>query len=176
MDPRWVVIVLANAFLVFLGGQFNHYLAHLPASVFLAGLCLPVAGLRLRFRPGLIAMFLSGLVVDAGRPVPFGSTALLLGVLFTCWYSVRSRLPRDGVAPVVFGALLANLVLFLAQPFLVGATLAVGASWSRVVVDLILSQVAVTILAPWFYALQEQALLLRGVNLAEEAREPGGAL
>lgn len=176
MDPRWVIIVLANALLVFLGGQLNHYLAHLPASVFLTGLCLPVAGLRLRFRPGLIAMFLSGLVVDAGRPVPFGSSALLLSTLFTWWYSVRSRLPREGVGPVVFGALIANLLLFGAQPLLVGAPLATGATWSRVAVDLVFSQIAVALLAPWFAALQEQALLLRGVNLAEEAREPGGTL
>ena len=176
MDPRWIVIVLANALLAFLGGQLNHHLAPLPVSVFLLGLCLPVAGLRLRLRPGLIAMFLSGLFVDAARPVPFGSTALLLAALFTCWHAVRSRLPRDGAAPVVVGALVANLVLFLAQPLLLGATLAGGATWGRVVVDLLCSQLVVGLLAPWFFALQEQALLLRGVNLTEEAREPGGAL
>jgi hypothetical protein len=176
MDPRWVVIVLANAFLVFLEGQLNHYLAHAPVSVFLAGLCLPVAGLRLRFRPGLIAMFLSGLVLDAARPVPFGSSALLLGTLFTCWHSVRSRLPRDGVAPPLIGALVANLGLFLVQPLLLGAPLATGATASRILVDLLFSQLAVVLLGTWFFALQEQALLLRGVNLADEARQPGGAL
>lgn len=176
MDPRWIVIVMANGLLAFLGGQFNHYLAHFPVSVFLFGLCLPVAGLRLRFRPGMIAMFLSGLVIDAARPVPFGSSSLILCALYTCWHAVRTRLPRDGVAPPVIGALLANLALFLAQPLLLGATLAIGASWSRVLVDLLLSQFAVIVIGPWFFALQEQALLLRGVNLAEEARAPGGAL
>jgi hypothetical protein len=176
MDPRWIVIVLANGLLAFLGGQLNHHLAVFPVSVFLLGLALPVAGLRLRFRPGMIAMCLSGLVLDSTRPVPFGSSALILAALYTCWHSVRSRLPRDGVAPAVIGALLANLVLFLAQPLLLGATLAGGASWSRVLVDLVLSQFAVVLVGPWFFALQEQALLLRGVNLAEEARAPGGAL
>lgn len=175
MDPRWIIIVLANALLVFLGGQINHYLAHLPVSVFLLGLCLPVAGLRLRFRPGFIAMAVSGLVLDATRPVPFGSTALLLAALFTCWHGVRTRFPRDGVAPAVIGAMLANLVLFLAQPLLIPGALA-GSTSSRVLVDLLCSQFAVGLLGPWFFALQEQALLLRGVNLADEARAPGGAL
>ncbi|MBK8475447.1 MAG: hypothetical protein IPL39_03830 [Opitutaceae bacterium] len=175
MDPRWIVIVLANALLVFLGGQLNHYLAHFAVSVFLGGLCLPVAGLRLRFRPGFIAMAVSGLVLDATRPVPFGSTALLLTALFTGWHAVRSRLPRTGTAPAVVGAVLANLVIFLAQPLLIPGALATTTG-SRVAVDLICSQVVVVVLGPWFFALQEQALLLRGVNLAEEARAPGGAL
>ena len=70
----------------------------------------------------------------------------------------------------------ANLVLFLAQPLLLGAPLAGSATWGRVAVDLLCSQLVAGLLAPWFFALQEQALLLRGVNLTEEAREPGGAL
>ncbi len=176
MDPRWIVVVLANALHVFLGGQFNHYLAHFPVSAFLFGACLPLAGLRLRFGPGLIAVFLSGLVVDAGRPVPFGSSAVLLGLLFTCWHAVRSRLPREGAAPPIIGALVANLVLFFAQPLLLGTDVALGATWGRVLVDLLLSQFIVALLMPWFIALQEQALLLQGVNLADEARQPGGAL
>ncbi|MFT3831185.1 MAG: hypothetical protein QM691_15925 [Opitutaceae bacterium] len=176
MDPRWVVIVLANAVLVFLEGQVNHYLAHAPVSVYLCGLALPVAGLRLRFRPGLIAMFLTGLVIDAVRPTPFGSTALLLATLFTAWHSIRARLPRDGVAPPLVGALVANLVLFFAQPLLLGPAVATGTTAGRVLMDLLLSQVGVMLLGTWFFALQEQALLLRGVDLAEEARQPGGAL
>lgn len=175
MDPRWIVIVLANALLVFLGSQLNHHLATLPVSVFLFGLCLPVAGLRLRFRPGLIAMVVSGLVLDATRPVPFGSSALLLAALFTCWHAVRARLPRTGTTPAVVGALLANVVLFLAQPLLVPGALA-GATASRILVDLLLSEVAIVVIGPWFFALQEQALMLRGVNLNEEARAPGGVL
>ena len=75
----------------------------------------------------------------------------------------------------MIGALLANLVLFFAQPLLVPGALA-GATASRVLVDLLCSQIAVVVLGPWFFALQEQALLLRGVNLAEEARAPGGSL
>lgn len=176
MDPRWIVIVLANTLLVFLSGQLNHYLGHFSVSAFLFGLALPVAGLRLRVRPGLIAMLLSGLAIDAGRPVPFGSSALILAVLFVCWHAVRSRLPREGAAPSVVGALVANAVLFAAQPFLLGATLASGATWGRVAVDLLLSESAVVLIGPWFFALQEYALLLRGVNLADEARQPGGAL
>jgi rod shape-determining protein MreD len=121
-------------------------------------------------------MFLSGLVVDAARaPVFFGSSAVLLAILFTCWHAVRLRLKRDG-SPAGRRALLANLVLFLAQPLLLGFATAAGTTWSRFLVDLALSEVVVALVIPWFFALQEQALLLRGVDLADEARQPGGAL
>jgi hypothetical protein len=177
MDPRWVVLVLANLLLIFISGQLNHYLGTLPLSVFLAGLYLPVAGLRLRMKPGFIAMFLTGLLLDAGRPVPFGSSSLLLGGLFAVWHSFRSRLPREGVGSAVVGALVANLLLFFAQPLLAGAgTSFASATAGRIFWDLVFSQIAVGLLGPWFFALQEQALMLWGVNLSEEAREPGGAL
>ena len=177
MDPRWIVIVLANALLVFLGGQLNHYLAHWSVSVFLLGAAIPLAGLRLRFQPGLIAMFLSGLLIDAARPpVFFGSSALLYATLFTCWHAIRLRLKRDGLAPQIIGALLANIVLYFAQPLLLGIDVAKGTTLSRLVVDLSLSELAVALVIPWFFALQEHALLLRGVDLANEARQPGGAL
>jgi hypothetical protein len=177
MDPRWVVLVAANLLLIFLGGQCNHYLAHLPVSVFLGGLFLPVAGLRLRMKPGFIALFLTGLFFDAARPVPFGSSALLLGALFATWYTFRPRLPREGMGAAVTGALLANAALFFAQPLLLGPGLAsAAATGSRVFWDFVFSEIAVALLGPWFFALQEKALFLWGVNLAEEAREPGGAL
>ena len=46
----------------------------------------------------------------------------------------------------------------------------------RVAPILLFSELAVALVIPWFFALQEQALLLRGVDLANEARQPGGAL
>jgi hypothetical protein len=174
MDPRWIVVVLANLLLVFLGNQINHHLAVFPVSVFLIGMALPIAGLRLRYPHGLAAMFLSGLLADAGRPVPFGSTALILSALFTIWHSIRTRLPREGAAPAVVGALLANLILFLAQPVLLHLPMRSHELWHRAVIDLLASQLFVALLADWFLALQEQALLLVGVDLAEEARQPGG--
>jgi len=177
MDPRWVVLVLANLLLMFLGGQCNHYLAHLPASVFLAGLFLPVAGQRLRMQPGFVALFLTGLLFDAARPVPFGSSALLLGGLFAVWFTFRPRLPREGVGSAITGALLANAVLFFAQPLLVGPGIAfASATGGRVFWDFLSSEIAVALIGPWFFALQEKALFLWGVNLSEEARAPGGAL
>ena len=176
MDPRWLVVVLANLLLAFLTGQANHTLSHLPASVCLAGLCLPVAALRLRFHTGLIALFLTGLLLDAARPVPFGSGALLLSALLVLWHVLRPRLPREGLVPALAGALLANLVLFFAPPLLAGPDALRSATAGRMGCDLLLSQLGVLVVGPWFFALQDKTLRLWGVDLAREAREPGGTL
>ena len=41
----------------------------------------------------------------------------------------------------------------------------------RVIVDLVLSQLVLCALARWFFALQERALVLWGVDLSEELRQ-----
>lgn len=210
MDPRWVVIALTNGLLVFLMGQVNHEIAPAGMSLFLAGLMVPLAATRLRFRTGVTVMLLSGLLLDAARPSLFGGNSLLLLAIFGGWFFWRARLPRDGAGTAILGALACNLVLFVFQPFFVGAAavidaqdpnlfhwqplffqlkplviesvraarhLAAGAATGeRVLYDLLFSELAVVLLAPWFVALQERALLLCGVNLAEEIREPGGVL
>lgn len=210
MDPRWWVISLTNLLLVFLMGQINHSLSGYSVSLCLAGLMVPLAATRLRLGSGVAVMLLSGFFLDASRPTLFGANSILLLGIFAAWCFWRARLPRDGAATAIVGALVANFVLFIFQPIFVGAAavleaqdpnlyhwqpllvqlkpfvieslraarrLASGAATAdRILVDLLLSELAVAVLAPWFVALQERSLRLCGVNLAEEIREPGGAL
>ena len=70
-------------------------------------------------------------------------------------------------------ALLANLGIFLALSLLLlGRHPAPAAAWTRLLADLIFSQIFLALLAPWFFALQREALLLARVDLAAEQREP----
>ena len=172
VDPRWIVIFATNALLAFLGDQLNHELAPWTTSCLVAGLFVPVAALRLRFRAGLLALLLSCLLFDAARPVYFGSTAIILGTAYTVWQAVRPRTPREGNTPAVLGGLLVNAVLFLLQPLVLDAPSS-GSTFARAAWDLLCSEVAVLVVGPWFFALQERTLQLCGVNLAEEARERG---
>lgn len=210
MDPRWWVISLTNLLLVVLMGQINHGLSGYSISLFLAGLMVPLVATRLRLGSGLVVMLLSGFFLDASRPTLFGANSILLLAIFAGWCFWRARLPREGPATAIIGAMVANFILFVFQPLFVGAAavletqdpnlyhwqpllvqlkpfviesvraahrIATGAATTdRIFIDLLASELAVALLAPWFVALQERALRLCGVNLAEEVREPGGAL
>ncbi len=171
MDPRWIIPFAANLLLAMVAGEANHYLAPYGCSILLSGLALPVAGLRLSLRPGLLAMALTGLAMDALGPTAFGANAVLLMAGLLVLHSIRHRLVRDGATAHVVVALLANLVIFVTQPMLGGGLFAYAAPTpGRIVMDLLLSQIVLAAAALWFFAIQERALVLWGVNLTEELR------
>lgn len=172
MDARWIVPFAANLLLIAITREANHYLAQLSVSIVLGGLVLPVVALRLSQGPGLLAVVLTGLAFDATGPMAFGSTAIILAAALLVVRALRHRLLREHLSTHLAVALLANLLLFFAQPLFSGSTAAYAAPTPmRVVVDLLLSQLVLCMLAWWFFALQERALVLWGVNLSEELRQ-----
>lgn len=171
-DPRWIIPFAANLLLIVLNRELNHYLATLGLSLTLAGLALPLTALRLSTLPGLLAVVLTGLAIDSLNDTAFGSTAVLFATCHLVLRAIRHRLARDSVPTHLAIALLANLALFFAQPLFSGSDLPhASPTVLRVVVDLLFSQVVLIALAWWFFALQERALVLWGVNLAEEMRQ-----
>jgi len=110
--------------------------------------------------------------MDALGPTVFGSSAIILAAGLLAIRGLRHRLLRDSTSTHFAVALLANLVLFVAQPMLAGSITAYEAPTPvRIVVDLALSQILLACLAWWFFALQERALVLWGVDLTEEMRQ-----
>ncbi len=173
MHRRWLITFAAMLLLWSLVAQCNHYLAPYGVSLFVGGLLVTFAALRLALRNGLVATLLTGLAVDALEPVPFGTHLLLFAGLHVAIYHLRSRFPREEVILGVVTALLANLALFLALSFLtLGGQPAANSAWIRLFCDLGASQLFVTAVAPWFFALQEHALAFARVDLGEESRHP----
>jgi rod shape-determining protein MreD len=152
--------------------QVNHYLAPVGAYLFVGGLLVTFAALRLSLRHGLSATLLTGLAIDAVEPGPFGGAHLmLLAVVHVLLFHLRTRFPREETAVGVVTALFANLALFLALSFLaLNHQPAPGVAWLRLLADLGWSQLFVAALAPWFFALQQRALELGRVDLADEHR------
>jgi rod shape-determining protein MreD len=104
---------------------------------------------------------LGGLLCDAVSPVPFGTHAALFATAHVVVYNARERLQRDETAVRVAVALVLNLVLYLAIGFVRIRAMPSGAIvWPRLLSDLLLSQGAVLLCAPWFFALQERSLEL----------------
>ncbi|HKB57920.1 MAG TPA: hypothetical protein VKC51_10040 [Lacunisphaera sp.] len=160
-DPRWLIVFLANLVLWWLAGLANHYLANAAVHLYVGGLFVVYAALRLDRRHGLIAIVLTGLLMDAGEPVPFGTSLVLLGLVHATLLYGRQRFPREGSVFGLVVALLTNLFLFIVLSFLlVGDNPRPGGAWLRIMVDLLASQLVLALITPWFLALQDSAMEL----------------
>ncbi|MEO6568974.1 MAG: hypothetical protein ABIO94_09460 [Opitutaceae bacterium] len=180
---RVAVIFCAHLLLWVLIAQVNHALSGVPIHLFVGGLYITYSALALRFRDGMITAFLAGLLCDASVPIApaVSSTALGLAhthtLLFVSAYTfvhhLRDRLSRNETAARVLVALFTNLGIFVVFAFLrVGDSPALGAIWSRIVIDLACSQIFLALVAPWFFALQERSLILAGVEREHLAKSP----
>ncbi len=172
-DPRWAIVTLANLLLWWLTGLANHYLAvfHVPllgdwsVYLYLGGLLVTYAALRLDAAHGLTATVLTAFMVDALEPVPFGTSLFLFTIVHCTVLYGRQRFPREGAVFAIVVALLANLFLVIALSFLlVGANPRPGSAWLRIFADLVFSQGAIVLVAPWFIALQDRAMELAEIH------------
>jgi rod shape-determining protein MreD len=139
----------------------NHYLAPWHVYLFVGGLFVTFAALQMPLRAGLYASLLAGLLCDAGAGTRFGLHAVLFGLVHGFVFNFRGRLDRGSTVVQVVVALLANVALFLGLSFTqTGALPVPGAAWLRLLWDLLWSQLAIALLAPWFFAVQRRALVL----------------
>ncbi|MEN9841436.1 MAG: hypothetical protein RL376_1236 [Verrucomicrobiota bacterium] len=168
MNPQavrqFLVLLACSGGLIALLAQANHELSFLALTLATPGLLVVYSALRLPLLRGLSLVCLTGLLLDAAAPIPFGSHAFLLGLGFCALHGVRSRLPREETLVGVVAALFINLALFVVLAFArLGALPDPGAGALRLLADLLASQLATALLGPWFLALQNRALELAGV-------------
>ena len=164
-DPRWLIVFLANLLLWWLVCLANNLLADHSVHLYVGGLFIVYASLRLDWKHGVVATVLTGLTIDAMEPVPFGTSMILLGLVHATLVYGRQRFPREGAVFGIVVALLANLFLVIALSFLlVGANPRPGEAWLRIFVDLLASQVVILVIAPWFLELQAQAMQLAQIH------------
>jgi hypothetical protein len=163
---RALVIAGAQLLLWTIVSQANHSLTGLHLYVFVGGLYVAYAALTQPIGPGLAGSIIGGLFCDATSPASlFGTHTLLFAAAHLGVFHVRDRIPRDETASRVVVALLTNLALFLVFSFSqVHRSPAPADVWPRLLVDLAASQVVLTLLAPWFFALQARALVICRVD------------
>jgi cell shape-determining protein MreD len=160
-DYRWLVVLLANLLLLWLAGLANHSLAPYSLWLYPAGLLVVFPALRLDYRHGFIATGLTGLAFDAIMPVPLGTHLVLLGLVHATLLYGRRRFPRYEPIFATVVALIANLFLVLALSFvLIGAHPRPAEGWLRLFVDLIASQLFITVITPWFMGANTRLLEL----------------
>lgn len=167
------MLILSGASLLLaqLLAQLNHYLAPWQVHVWCGGLYVAFAALRLGYAAGATVSFIAGLLLDAGTPVPFGTQGFLFLAAHAVVFNLRARAPRDETIVGVVVALLANLGLFLAMGFvLIPPAAESSGAWMRVFADLLVSQIALALIAPWFFAVQSRLLELAGHTPRDYAR------
>lgn len=147
--------------------QLNHALSGARVYLFAGGLFVAYAALTQPRRSGLAAVLLGGLVCDANAPVAFGTHVLLFAAAHLLVHRARDRVPRDDNVATVIVVLLTNLGLFLV--FSLGQVQHAPVMWPRLISDLICSQVFLALVTPWFFALQEQSLVLARVTRSDGA-------
>jgi rod shape-determining protein MreD len=158
---RLLALFLSALLLWSLVAIANHYLAPGHVFLFVGGLFVTYVALQLPLRTGLYAALLAGLLCDAGAGTRFGLQAGLFGLAYGVVFNLRGRLDRDGTVVRVVVALLTNLALFLGLSLTqISALPAPGAAWLRLLWDLLWSQLALVLIAPWFFAVQRRALVL----------------
>lgn len=166
-----LIVVFSGVLLWLLASQANHYLARLSVQLWFGGLAVTFPALRLNLKEGFTATFLIGLALDAVTPVAFGLHAILFVLAHIVIYNARARFAREETVIAVIVALLANLALFLAFSFTqIGDSPSPAHAWLRLFVDLIVSQTAITLIGPWFFALQRGALEIAGARLQDDPR------
>ena len=172
-DPRWLVVFLANLLLWSLLGIANHYLSrfsflwidYCSFHLSIGGLFVVYPALRLSSKHGWITIALTGLMMDALQPVPFGTNMILLGLVYATLLYGRQRFPREGSIFGIVVALFSNLFLIICLSFmLIGASPRPAEAWMRVFGDLIASQLTILLITPWFLALQDRSMELFGIH------------
>lgn len=173
-DYRWLIVFAANLVLWVLVGLANHYLTAFSIPFFsdfatmhlyVGGLFVTYAALRLDALHGFTATILTALLIDSAEPVPFGTSLVLFGLVHAFLLYGRLRFPRE---ELVFGtvvALLSNLFLFLVLSFLlIGDNPRPADAWLRLFVDLLASQLVIALITPWFLSLQARAHALARIH------------
>lgn len=163
---RRTLVVCATLLLLWtLASQLNHLLSGWRVHVFVGALYIVHAALMLPRRTGLISSTFAGLVCDATTPVVFGTHLLLFVAAHATVVHLRDRLPREDTLGRVVITLLLNLGLFLVFSFTqIHHSPAPAAIWPRLLIDLLVSQVLLSLITPWFLALQARALVLARVE------------
>lgn len=163
---RTLVIFCTLLLLWHIVAELNHALAPLHAYVFAGGLFVAYAALRLPLRSGLAATLLAGLLCDSGIPrEDLGMHVILFAAAHAALFHLRDRIPRDDTLGRIAVVLLVNLALFLPVSFYqIADSPAPAAVWPRLLADLLWSQLFLTVVTPWFLALQERSLVIAGAE------------
>jgi len=177
-DYRWLVVLAGNVLFLFLVSQANHYLTNASwlglargqVFLFVLGLPLAFAALRLNLASAVLATVGTALAVESMLPLRDGAILLPAAACVCVTIAFRAHFNRFEISTAILAGLIMNLVMMAAITVVVhhGGDV----SLVRILVDLIVSQLALAALTAWFFAAQTELLRVFGYDLDTELREP----
>lgn len=170
IDPRALLLFGTNALLLYLNLLVNSSLAAWNLYLLLPGPLLVLPPLYLNHRSFLAATVATGLWIDAALPAPFGLFTLGFAIAGTFLFRFRNRVQaQHNFHPVLLAHLLnppAILLLALASGF---HQLGSPALWGHTFLTILLSQIVLFPVAPWFFNLNR--LLFQLFHLRTEPED-----
>lgn len=175
VEFRWLAAFGGSFVFLSFVGQFNHYLADTPLiggsfHVFLLGLPVAFAALRLSLGQGLAATVATAMLAEAGLPFAPGTIVLPAAACLCLTHALRVNFNRLNPSSAVTASLATNAALMLALT-IAARPYDWGGAWPRMLVDFLLSEVLVAALTGWFFSAQIALLAMFGFNLETELRE-----
>jgi cell shape-determining protein MreD len=157
LDPRALIMLGANALLLYLTQLVNSATAAWPVYFFLLGPMVVLPALYLRHQSYFICTFLTGLWVDASMGVPFGFFTTLFLLVGAIIFSIRIRFRAEHNYHPILLAHGINFFLLLVLTLVTGREhFGVMNFWIQVLVTSFCSHLALLFVAPWFYNLERQ--------------------
>lgn len=155
LDPRIIILFAANALLLFLCLLVNSSLAPLSLYLVMLGPMVVLPALYLNQRSFFICTLMSGLWIDAALPSTFGLFTcgfLTIGTLITL---TRIRFRAEHNYHPILLAHAANLACVVLLTVSEGLQyISYPAFWLQLLITLLLSHIALLIIAPWFFNLE----------------------
>ncbi len=165
---QFLIVLAANGILVFLVAELNSSLAPWSVSLTVGGILTVFPALKLPVRSGFPVVLLTGALLDALTPVPFGLFLFAFGFLYVVLHRGRNRFRTRRAFHLAVVACAVNLLLLLA----LGAWFAPSAGLltygARFVLEALFSETVVFALSFWFFDLQEKSLDLLGARPAPD--------
>jgi cell shape-determining protein MreD len=169
LDPRAILLFGANALLLYLMLLVNSALAGWSLYLFVLGPMIVLPALYLRHQSYFICTFVSGLWVDAALPTPFGwfTTGFLLAGAFIFMARIRFRAEHN-YHPILLAH---GLNLFYVGLLCFSTGLPEWgrvAFWGQVLNTVLLSHLALLLVAPWFFNFERMLFSLFHLDVEPE--------
>lgn len=152
LDPRAIIMLGANALLIYLTQLINSATAAWPVYLLLLGPMVVLPALYLRHQSYFICVLLTGFWVDATFRVSFGFFTSLFLFVGAIIFSVRIRFRAEQNYHPILLAHGVNFFLLVALTIATGRDyFSIPSFWTQVLMTLFCSHLALLMVAPWFF-------------------------
>ena len=165
-----LILIACGIVLWTITAQINHYLAPWHLNLFTGGLVLAFPALRLPWRDTWRIALPLGLWHDAASAATFGAYTMLFLLAAALIHRFRTRMPRTDTIAGIITAILANtgIIVLLSIALAIRVPIPDGIVWT-LALNIILSAIFIALVAPWYFALQTQALIRVGITAQMQA-------